>query len=193
MTIETQVEYRYFLTDLLSNDVISEVPFKGVSYERANRRAGAFSGSIPFIESTKGLNLYESTMPGRTGLYIMRNDVCVWGGIIWSRSYDAVSETLSVNGAEFMSYFYHRNIWQTIQYGSDFIGVSTFAVASGVGTIVTEFPQGFAVGQKIAVSFTNPIVDGVQKLRRLIQQLALALKQLLEMATGPAQAERYVA
>jgi hypothetical protein len=185
MTIETQVEYRYFLTDLLSNDVISEVPFKGVSYERANRRAGAFSGSIPFIESTKGLNLYESTMPGRTGIYIMRNDVCVWGGIIWSRSYDAVSQTLSVNGAEFMSYFYHRNIWQTIQYGSDFIGVSTFAVVSGVGTIVTEFPQGFAVGQKIAVSFTNPIVDGVQTITQINSTTSFSFETTSGDGSGP--------
>jgi hypothetical protein len=161
MTYETKVDYRYFLTDLLSNQVISEVPFKGVSYERANRRAGSFSGSIPFIEATKGLDLYEATMPGRTGLYIMRNDVCVWGGIIWTRSYDVANRTLEVNGSEFMSYFYRRQIWQTIQYGSNFIGVASFQVASGVGTITTEFPHGFRVGQVVSVSFVNPIVNGV--------------------------------
>jgi hypothetical protein len=77
-----ELTYRYFLTDLLTNNIISEIPFKSVSYERTNRKAGAFSGTIPYIPATSGLNLYESTMPGRTGLYIMRNDVCVWGGII---------------------------------------------------------------------------------------------------------------
>ena len=162
MTYETKVDYRYFLTDLLSNQVISEVPFKGVSYERANRRAGSFSGSIPFIEATKGLDLYEATMPGRTGLYIMRNGVCVWGGIIWTRSYDVATRTMEVNGSEFISYFYRRQIWRTIQYGSNFIGVASYQVASGVGTITTEFPHGFRVGQTIAVSFTSPTVDGVQ-------------------------------
>jgi hypothetical protein len=167
MTLETEVSYRYFLTDLLSNQVISEVPFKGVSFERANRRAGAFSGQIPFLEATKGLDLYEATMPGRTGLYIMRNGTCVWGGIIWSRSYDVVSRTLTVNGAEFMSYFYHRHIWQTIQYGSDYIGVASYQVSSGEGTIETEFPHGFVVGQNIAVSFTNPTVDGVQTITEI--------------------------
>jgi len=185
MTIETQVEYRYYLTDLLSNDIISEVPFKGVSYERANRRAGAFSGSIPFIKSTKGLDLYEATMPGRTGLYIMRNGVCVWGGIIWSRSYDAISQTLSVNGAEFMSYFYHRHIWQTIQYGSDYIGVSTFAVESGIGTITTEFPQGFYIGQKIAVSYTNPIVDGVQTITEINSTTSFSFTTTSGDGSGP--------
>ena len=162
MTLETQVVYRYFLTDLLSNQVISEVPFKGVSFERANRRAGSFSGSIPFLEATKGLNLYEATMPGRTGIYVMRNGVCVWGGIIWSRTYDVANRTMEVQGGEFMSYFYHRNIWQTIQYGSDFIGIASYNVTSGTGTITTEFPHGFSIDQKVAISFTNPIVDGVQ-------------------------------
>lgn len=167
MTLETQVEYRYFLTDLLTNQVISEVPFKGVSFERANRRAGSFSGSIPFIESTKGLDLYEATMPGRTGIYIMRNQACVWGGIIWTRSYDVTNRTLEVTGAEFISYFYRRNIWQTIQYGSNFIGIASYAVSGGVATVTTEFPHGFIVGDKVAISFTSPLVDGVQEITEL--------------------------
>ena len=161
MTLQTSVEYRYFLTDLLSNSVISEIPFKGVSYQRVNRRAGEFSGDIPFIEATRGLDIYEATMPGRTGLYVMRNQVCVWGGIIWSRSYNVESKTLSVSASEFTSYFYHRNIWQTLQYGSEYIGIASFSVSGGVGTITTEVPHGFSVGQKVKITFTNPIVDGV--------------------------------
>jgi len=167
MTLETQVEYRYFLTDLLTNQVISEVPFKGVSFERANRRAGAFSGTIPFIEATKGLDLYEATMPGRTGIYIMRNQVCVWGGIIWGRTYDVSTQELEVTGGEFMSYFYHRNIWQTIQYGSNFIGIAEYDVTNGIATITTEFPHGFIVGDKVRITFTNPIVDGIQTITEL--------------------------
>lgn len=162
MALQTNVEYRYFLTDLLSNTVISEVPFKGVSYQRVNRRAGEFSGDIPFVEATKGLDLYEATMPGRTGLYVMRNQVCVWGGILWSRTYNVESKTLQVSASEFISYFYHRNLWQTLQYGSDFVGIAAFAVSSGVGVITTEIPHGFVIGQKVKITFTNPIVDGVQ-------------------------------
>jgi len=161
MALETQVQYRYFLTDLLTNQIISEVPFKGVSYERVNRRAGTFEGTIPFVEATRGLNLYESTMPGRTGIYVLRNNVCVWGGIIWSRSYDGLSQELSVSGGEFMSYFYHRQIWQTIQYGSNYVGVSSYSVVAGEAVITTEIPHGFFVGQRIAISFTSPVVDGI--------------------------------
>lgn len=167
MTLETDITYRYFLTDLLTNQVISEVPFKGVSFERANRRAGEFSGTIPFLEATKGLNLYEATMPGRTGIYIMRNQVCVWGGIIWTRSYSVDSQELEVTGGEFMSYFYHRNIWQTLQYGSNFIGIANYEVQDGIATVTTEFPHGFLTNDVVRVTFTSPLVDGTHTLTEI--------------------------
>jgi hypothetical protein len=160
MAFTQTVNYRYFLTDLLSNQIISEVPFKGVSFERANRRAGSFSGTIPFLDATDGLNLYEATMPGRSGLYITRNNVCVWGGIIWSRSYDVDSKELEVDGGEFLSYFYHRNIWQTLQYGSEFIGIASYSVSNGLAEVVTELPHGFAADDKVRITFTSPLVDG---------------------------------
>jgi hypothetical protein len=157
---EQSVVYRYFLTDLLSNELIAEVPFKDVSYQKANRKAGSFSGTIAFIPATKELDLYEATMPGRTGLYITRNNVVIWGGIIWSRSYDVDSKALQVNGAEFISYFYHRNIWQTLIYGSEFVGLSSYSVSGGVATINTEIPHGFSVGDRVGITYTNPAVDG---------------------------------
>lgn len=164
----TDVTYRYFLTDLVSNSVVAEVPFDGVSYERVLRRAGSFSGSIPLIAATEKLDLYKSTMPGRTGLYVMRNDQCVWGGIIWSRTYNESSKTLSVDASEFTSYLYHRNIWQTIIYGSEFIGISSFSVTSNVATIVTEEPHGFKVGDFVKITFTNPVVDGTHQVTAVL-------------------------
>jgi hypothetical protein len=162
-TTLTDVNYRYFLTDLVSNAVLAEVPFSGVNYERQLRKAGAFSGTIPVIAATTKLNLYESTMPGRTGLYVMRNDVCVWGGIVWARSYSESSKSLSVDASEFTSYFYHRHIWQTLVYGSEFIGISSFSVTNGVATINTETAHGFSQNNFVKVTFTNPSVDGTHK------------------------------
>jgi hypothetical protein len=162
-TTLTDVSYRYFLTDLVSNQVIAEIPFSGVSYERAIRKAGSFSGTIAAIEATKNYNLYEVTMPGRTGLYVLRNGVCVWGGMIWSRSYSESSKQLSVDASEFTSYLYHRNIWQTLIYGSEFIGISSFSIASGVATVVTEEPHGFQINDFVKITFTNPTVNGTHK------------------------------
>jgi hypothetical protein len=158
------VEYRYYLTDLLSNQVIAELPFTGVSYERKLIQAGNFSGSIPVIEATKKYDLYETTMPGRTGIYVLRNGQCVWGGIIWSRSYDEGSKELTVDASEFTSYLYHRVVWKTLTYGSEFIGISSFEVQDGFAIIELEKDHNFDYGDFIRVTFTSPLVDGTHEI-----------------------------
>lgn len=144
----TAPKYRYFVTDILSNSLIAEIPFSGVSYERSLKSAGAFSGSIPVLDSTAAMNLYDNTLPGRTALYVVRNDECVWGGIIWSRSYDVVGKTLSVQGSEFTSYLHHRNIWRTFShdFGATAVkGVITDPVVFYLDNGAYHFTSGSAV------------------------------------------------
>ena len=146
-------EYRYFTTDLLTNQVLAEIPFKGVSYERALKAAGGFSGNIAITEETSTYDLYDSTMPGKTGLYVVRNGVCVWGGIIWGRSYNVVGRSLSVTANEFPSYFQHRKIWKT--WAHDF--EVSLSVSNNVctGTLVLGSTYDFAVGSKVKIDFVD--------------------------------------
>lgn len=148
--------YRYYTVDLLSNTILAEIPFGSVSYERALKSAGAFSGNIPVLPtpSSRSWDLYNSTLPGKTGLYVMRDNVCVWGGIIWSRNYDIVSRTLSVDASEFPSYFHHRRIWKTWghQYGAT-------VTASG-GNAIVQFDKGTSIelvgGSSVRFDFDDP-------------------------------------
>lgn len=144
-------EYRYFTTDLVSNTLIAEIPFTGVSYERAIKGAGKFSGKVPVIDRTTAFNIYDATMPGKTGLYITRNGECVWGGIIWGRNYNLVSQELDIDGAEFTSYFHHRRIWKTWthEYGA------TLTVSGGVATATLDpgFQFNAAVGSLVRIIF----------------------------------------
>lgn len=153
-------EYRYYVVDVLTNTVITEIPFTNVSYERALSKAGGFSGDIPVIEATKNLNLYESTMPGRTALYILRNGVCVWGGLIWSRSYSPSTKTLTVDGREWISFLYHRAVWQTLFYGSEGIYCSSYEASSGVATVYTDVEHGFLEGDTVKVMSLNTGLNG---------------------------------
>lgn len=168
-------EYRYVLTDLMTNTVIGELPFSGVSYGRGLKSAGNFAGTTPIIHGkTSGYDIYETTMPGRTGLYVLRNGVCVWGGIIWTRDYDLQARVLSVTGQEFTSYLHHRSIWKTFtsDYGAtgvaynngstDYIdltldtGLSAGTIASGSkvqlffsGTGVAQYNHAYTVDQQL--------------------------------------------
>jgi hypothetical protein len=105
--------YRYFLCDLVTNQLLTEIPFRNVTYGRSIREAGSFTGDIPVSPDTENLDLYNSTLPGKTALYVVRNNVCVWGGMVWSRSYDIKNKILNISANEFTSYLYHRVAWKT--------------------------------------------------------------------------------
>ena len=146
-------EYRYITTDLLTNSVLAEIPFKGVTYERALKAAGKFTGNIAVTDQTESMDLYNSTMPGKTGLYILRDGVCVWGGIVWDRSYNVISRTMSVSADEFTSYLYHRRIWKTWMH--DF--GATLYVRGGIGYVV--IPTGSAETFPVGSTFDIDLAD----------------------------------
>ncbi len=146
----TTATYRYFVVNLVTNQAIAEIPFKGVSYERALKGAGAFSGTISVSDETAHLQLYESTMPGRTALYVVRDDVCVWGGIIWSRSYNVNDRVLSVSASEFTSYFYHRRIWKT--WGQVF--EATLVAQDGIVTVTLEDGSTYELQENSTVRYS---------------------------------------
>jgi hypothetical protein len=153
-------EYRYFLVDILTNQTIAEIPFTSVSYERSLSKAGGFGGTIPVIDATAAFDLYEATMPGKVALYVLRNGVCVWGGIIWSRQYSPTNKTLQIDGAEWISYFYHRAVWQTLYYGSEVIYPTKYSANGTTATVFTNGPHGFLVGETVRLTGVNPAING---------------------------------
>lgn len=154
--------YRYVVTDLLTGTLLAEIPFKDVSYGRVLRRAGEFSGSVAFIPENAHLKLYENTLPGKTALYVLRNNVCVWGGIIWGRSYDSISKTLSVDAAEMVSYLYHRYVWQTLIYSSTPITIVKYSISGGVATVTTANRHGFLANDPVIIKNTATAINGKQ-------------------------------
>lgn len=147
--------YRYFTADLLTNEILAEIPLRGVNFECALKAAGKFSGKIPITQETDSMDLYNSTMPGNTAIYVVRNGVCVWGGIIWSRSYQFSSRDLIISASEFTSYLYHRKIWKTWnhQYGGTVFNTNGegWQVALDTGSDVLAKP-----GSTVHLEFYEP-------------------------------------
>ena len=143
--------YRYFVTDIVSNTLLAEIPFQGVSYGRALKGAGSFSGNIPVIDKTASFNLYDSTMPGKTALYVTRNGICVWGGVIWSRNYNLISRTLDINASEWTSYLFRRRVWKTWSHD---LG-ATIVVSGGIGAVTLDpgYTYEIAAGSSVKMSF----------------------------------------
>ena len=105
--------YRYYTVNIVTNTVIGEIPFEDVNFTRSLKTAGAFEGKITISDQTNNLDLYNSTLPGKTALYAVRDSEAVWGGIIWGRTYDLQGRSLAISASEFTSYFSHRLIWKS--------------------------------------------------------------------------------
>jgi hypothetical protein len=105
-------QYRYLLYDLLTNTPITELPLTGVSFTEQLNSAGTFSATLLITDSTENaLSVIQGTQPARTALYVERSDLAnnvgrslVWGGIVWSRSYNSTTQSITINAREFESF-----------------------------------------------------------------------------------------
>lgn len=111
--------YRYLFVDLLSNTIIGELPLTGVSFTQQLNQPGTFQGHLLLsgINADK-YNVELSTIPAHCGLYVDRNGILVWGGVIWGRTYNSTSQTLTFSAQEWISYFDHRRITQDVEFSN---------------------------------------------------------------------------
>lgn len=109
--------YRYLFVDLSSNTIIGELPLTGTGFTQQLNQPGTFQGHLLLsgINADK-YNVDLSTIPAHCGLYVDRNGILVWGGIIWGRTYNSTSQTLTFSAQEWISYFDHRRITQDIEF-----------------------------------------------------------------------------
>lgn len=108
-------QYRYLFADLISNEVLCELPLTGVSFNRVLNATGTLTGSVLLTDPrTDVYEVNNYTTPAKTSLYVDRDGVIVWGGIIWGRSYSSGSQSVTFQAREFESYLEKRRITSTI-------------------------------------------------------------------------------
>lgn len=111
--------YRYLFADLLTNEVIAELPLTGVAFTQQLNQAGTLQGHLLLGGiDTAAFNVDNSTTPARNAIYVDRNGTLVWGGIIWGREYDSESQTLSISAREFESYLERRRINSVLNFAN---------------------------------------------------------------------------
>jgi hypothetical protein len=110
-------QYRYLLADVLTNQILAELSLTNVNFTQQLNTAGTFTGDLLLSGvNSAGLNVLNSTIPARSAVYVDRNGVLVWGGIIWQREYDSSNQMLKITAREFESYFERRRITSTLTY-----------------------------------------------------------------------------
>lgn len=112
--------YTYFFADLLTDAIVAELPLSGVKYERKLNASGSWGARVPLGDDRlAGLDPVAATIPGRSAVYIDRDGVIVFGGIVWTRRYsidDDGNGALDLAGLDLWSYFWRRLIRATYAF-----------------------------------------------------------------------------
>jgi hypothetical protein len=98
-------EIRYIFGDVLSNAVIEEIPCQGVSISEG-LDGGEFRGSFGLDLSNKNNeDLVAASIPGKCYVVAERNGVPIWGGMIWSRTYQSQAKVVQIYAKTMDQYF----------------------------------------------------------------------------------------
>lgn len=106
--------WSYTVHDLLTNVLITELPLTGVGYSLVLNDAGQFRGQFK-VDSRRAVGRrvkdpYDATLPCRRCLYVLRDGVPQWGGIIWTRTYDSRTGVVQLQAGDWWTYFDHRKL-----------------------------------------------------------------------------------
>lgn len=107
--------YRHLVADLLTGTIREEIPFSTVRYSHVLNRPGGFAATLP-LRHPKATR--ANLDPGRTAVYVERDGVIVWGGILWTAKASVESATVEVGGEGFWSYFRRRLVRTTKTYAA---------------------------------------------------------------------------
>jgi hypothetical protein len=129
--------YRYLFADLLTNQILAELPLTGVSFTQQLNTTGTFTGHLLLSGvDAAGLNVSAGTIPARTAVYVDRNGVLVWGGVLWGREYNSTTQTLVFQAREFLSYFERRRITATQVFtNADQLTVAQSVISTASGAL----------------------------------------------------------
>src|SRR5882757_3262214 len=98
-------DYRYTFVSLRDEQVLEEIDLYGVYAQRILNDAGQFNGTFQLDQTGKrNQDLVAATIPGRTWLVMERDNVPVWWGIVWSRTYQSEAKSVQIFAWGFESF-----------------------------------------------------------------------------------------
>jgi len=136
--------YTYQVVDLRTGAVLDELPLSGVSFATLLNEVGELRGQLVLGDPRITVRTPRAvTEPGRTALYVDRDGVLVWGGIIWTTRYSSVDRMLEIGAAGFWSYYDHRRVLPSDYdpLGSDLSSASVSFADEDQGRIVQELVE----------------------------------------------------
>lgn len=104
--------WTFLFGDLVTNTILADLPVSNVTFSNVLNDVGTFQGTIDLADlRVQAQNAANVLLPGRTAIWVDLDGVLVWGGILWTTSYDAKTRDLTIGGQSFWSYFASNRRW----------------------------------------------------------------------------------
>ncbi|MFI9381463.1 hypothetical protein [Kutzneria sp. NPDC052558] len=183
--------YTYLIADTRTGLILDELPLTGVSFDKKLNDTGTFRGSLQVTDPNVSIrDPRVLTTPGRSCLYVDRDGVLLWGGIIWTTTYAVATGSLEIGAADFLSYFEHRFVLGTPLAADPsstppvtYTDVDQLAIARDLVGTAQSHPGG-----DLGIGFTGPDSSGVTRSLAYapgdLKVVADALKDLATAAGG---------
>lgn len=111
-------DYRMLFADLRTGVLLGELPVETCEAEHVLNSPGSIRASMPLSmgDATRVLSPQVPTLEldastfgtARTALFLEREGVIQWGGVMWTRRINVDTEELEVGGEGWLSYWRHR-------------------------------------------------------------------------------------
>jgi len=107
--------YRAYAVDLLTGNLIDEIPFDTFSFTRGMSGAWSLTGSVGLRHE----KVIRGTInPGNTGVYVERDSTLLYGGPVWTTRAEQAGASVGVTSQGIFSIFSHYFIRATRTYAA---------------------------------------------------------------------------
>lgn len=124
-------DYRFVFADLVTGQLLEELPLSGVSLGRQLGGGGEFSASLVLTSDLMKLRPWEVTAPAKRMVWTVRDGVPIGCHVIWTRRWSPSSRTMSLGGAEVWSVLRKRDVLKTVSFSNFDTGVMAGQLVTG--------------------------------------------------------------
>lgn len=156
------IDYRYLTVHLRTNKILGDLELRDVRFDNVLSGIGTASGTFFYDRNALDIDeLKTATEPGAVALYILRNGVPAWAGIVDKRDRNPENRSVTLNCSTYESYF--TRIFQQHTHYFDVTVDDQLSIASWIAGQVNEEP-----GSQIGIDIPSGQLSGVKRGRTFL-------------------------
>lgn len=176
-------EYSYILTSLLDGSIREEIPLESIKYSRPISDSGGFTATAPLWTGATidAFNKITRTniQPSNTELWVLRDGVVIWGGIIWTVKASVENRRLTIGGQDHWSYFSHR----LFDKRQTWTNIEQFTIVKNVLDYAQSKPNG-DIGLVVPTATASGVTRTQRVYRNEYRRVADVITELAELENG---------